>query len=1025
LTLPDLSVIDPGEQESVNKYSYAAAPTYFPHGPQHGEKTRGKLKGLHNTMSALNSKVIWKSFLGRFIFPTAVTILLFVVSFFSIIIPSIEKNSMDRKREMIRELTNSAWNILAKLENDERKGLLTREQAQRQAIEQIGSLHYGQEMKDYFWINDMHPRMIIHPYRTDLNGKDLTNYKDPDGKQVFVEFVKLVKKDGAGYMTYRWQWKDNEERILPKISYVKGFTPWGWIIGTGIYIDDVKAEIGSIIRNLIEISLFILLVITLMLSIIIKQSYAALRHQQAMEKALRESEIKYRTLVESAAEGMLMAIEGKFRYANQTIADYLEYTQDEFSLMRVTDIFPDEQNNQSHQYAEELAAGKSVPERFETRLKTKSGTLRDVILAATPISIGEENGFMAVVTDITKRKQTEDALGESEEKFRTIANNLNVGVFRRTIGNNSQFIEINAAFVKLFGYEDREEILAITIADLLVNTSDKKIFRSKASADNLKPIILKMKKKDGSIFTASVWEAVVRDEEGKREYFDGIIEDITEAVEKEKGHEKLLAEMQTALMFFNRQLGNLSTGRVVVCAPEATVKEAVQLMESEHTDILLVKNDRKQNLGVITDHDLRKALMNTGLNEQAAVASIMSSPIHSLPVQSTIFESWLTMQQNKISHLFISDSEGVICGVIHSEDVVPLRTYSPAILLWEIQNSKSPEEIINRNTILPYLIVSLIDSGAKPQHINHLTTVIVDAILQKFIEFAIKESGEPPAKFCFLVFGSEGRREQTLRTDQDNAIIYDDVSPDQEKAVHEYFLALGKRVCYWLNEAGYAYCEGDNMAQNPQWCRSLSQWKKYFHQWVFKAEAEDLLRTKIFFDFRCGYGEGNFTRQLREYLDEIVADNNRFFQLLARNVLPLSPPIGFFGNFVIESVGEDKKAFDIKSSMMPIVDYARIYALKNKIWATNTLERLNALLDRNILKHQNHQEIVQAYNYLMQIRLRVQAEEISHGRKNPDNYVNPKNLSFIEQKLLKEIFAQTKNFQARLSYDFTGQLGGV
>ncbi len=128
-------------------------------------------------------------------------------------------------------------------------------------------------MKDYFWINDMHPRMVIHPYRTDLNGQDLSDYTDPEGKRVFVDFVDLVKRQGAGYMQYMWQWKDNKGRILPKLSYVKGFTPWGWIIGTGIYIDDVQAEIKAITRNLFEISLFILLIIALLLASIIRQSY--------------------------------------------------------------------------------------------------------------------------------------------------------------------------------------------------------------------------------------------------------------------------------------------------------------------------------------------------------------------------------------------------------------------------------------------------------------------------------------------------------------------------------------------------------------------------------------------------------------------------------------------------------------------------------------------------------------------------------------------------------------------------------
>ena len=131
------------------------------------------------------NKVPWKSFFARIVLPTLLTVVLFLAAIFYIIIPTIEKNSVDRKREMIRELTNSAWNILAKFEYDEQKGILSREQAQKQAIDQIKNLHYGQHMKDYFWINDMHPTMVIHPYRIDLNGKDLTDYKDPNGKLTF------------------------------------------------------------------------------------------------------------------------------------------------------------------------------------------------------------------------------------------------------------------------------------------------------------------------------------------------------------------------------------------------------------------------------------------------------------------------------------------------------------------------------------------------------------------------------------------------------------------------------------------------------------------------------------------------------------------------------------------------------------------------------------------------------------------------------------------------------------------------
>ncbi len=972
-------------------------------------------------MGILNASSQWKPFLVRIIFPTAVTIALFITAFFSIIIPAIEKSSLDRKREMIRELTNSAWNILAKLHDDEQKGLLPREQAQQQAIEQIRNLHYGQEMKDYFWINDMQPRMVIHPYRTDLNGKDLSNYTDPDGKRVFVEFVNLVKTQGAGYVNYMWQWMDDKGRIAPKISYVKGFTPWGWIIGTGIYIDDVKAEINAITRNLIEISLFILGAIALLLTSIARQSYLNLKQQQQAEQALRDSEEKYRMLVESAGEGMLMALEGTYMYANQTIADLLEYAPEELRQMRVPDIFSETRDRSSNQNVQQLISGTSVPDRFETRLKTKTGALKEVIISTTQIAIGGRNGFIAVVTDITKRKQAEDALGASEEKFRTLANNLNVGIFRRTIGEHSRFVEVNPALVHLLGYSSKEELLATSIFDLYINPEDRKNLEPKVHREELKREIVKLRKKDGTTFTASIWAVMVEGEDGAPQYFDGIIEDITDIQVREEEREKLIGEMQTALLFFNQPLASLHGAPVSVCPPTIAIREAVRLMEQQDAEVLLVRDASGMDCGVVTDHDLRKAVMTP----DAPVAEIMSSPVRSLPATAYIFESWLFMERNSISHLFITDSQGTITGVMRSDDIVAMQKYSPAVLLWEIQHAQTPEEIISRNAILPYLITTLINSGAKPHNINHLTTIVIDAVLQKLIEFAIRELGRPPARFSFLVFGSEGRQEQTLRTDQDNAIIFENGAPEQEESVKQYFVNLGAKVCLWLNQAGYSYCEGNNMAQNPQWCQPLSAWKQYFSEWVYTGTAEDLLRTKIFFDFRCAYGDQELVNQLRDYLDEIVSSNPRFFQLLARNVLALSPPIGFFGNFAVESVGEHRNVFDIKSSMLPIVDYARIYALNHKIRATNTIERLNELRERNVLSPQNYQEMIQAYSYLMQIRLRVQAEAISQGNRKPENYVSPKNLTYIEQKLLKEIFSQTKNFQARLSYDFTGQLGGV
>ena len=181
----------------------------------------------------------------RIFLPTFTAIALLLAAFWGIILPSVERTLLERKREMIRELTNSAWSILASYHRDEQSGLLTREQAQAQAIAPIQALRYGPEGKDYFWIQDLQPRMIMHPYRTDLNGQDLSGITDPRGAPIFVEFAALVQRSGEGTIDYVWQWKDDPARLEPKESYVRGFAPWGWVIGTGMYTDDVNQEIAA------------------------------------------------------------------------------------------------------------------------------------------------------------------------------------------------------------------------------------------------------------------------------------------------------------------------------------------------------------------------------------------------------------------------------------------------------------------------------------------------------------------------------------------------------------------------------------------------------------------------------------------------------------------------------------------------------------------------------------------------------------------------------------------------------------
>jgi signal transduction histidine kinase len=247
---------------------------------------------------------------------------LFLVAIWGIILPSFEQTLLERKREMIRELTNSAWSILASYERDEQNGLLTREEAQALAITRVESLRYGPEGKDYFWIQDLQPRMIMHPYRPDLNGQDVSDFTDPRGAPIFVEFAKLVQREGEGYVDYVWQWKDDPERLEPKESYVKGFAPWGWAIGTGIYTDDVRSEIVRIERSLVNTALAISGAVVLLLVFVLQQSLRIERERQEVLDTLRESTERYHSLVEATTEGTLLILDERCRYANPTFLNH-------------------------------------------------------------------------------------------------------------------------------------------------------------------------------------------------------------------------------------------------------------------------------------------------------------------------------------------------------------------------------------------------------------------------------------------------------------------------------------------------------------------------------------------------------------------------------------------------------------------------------------------------------------------------------------------------------------------------------
>ncbi|MGD9367137.1 MAG: putative nucleotidyltransferase substrate binding domain-containing protein [Desulfobacteraceae bacterium] len=480
------------------------------------------------------------------------------------------------------------------------------------------------------------------------------------------------------------------------------------------------------------------------------------------------------------------------------------------------------------------------------------------------------------------------------------------------------------------------------------------------------------------------------------------------------------APPEEGLQLLNRPVRQICNPATVFGTPDMSIRQVAMRMQQENSTYLMVPSADPQSAGIITESDLTRKVIAKGYDISRPAVEVMSSPLRTIDEQAMVSDALLTMMKHNVKHLAVTGAQDQIIGVLSNRELVSAQGQSPLFLLREISRAESLEDIIQQHNRLPGIVKGLISSGATARNINRMITTVSDTILKKIMTFVMKEMGPAPVSFAFMILGSEGRGEQTLKTDQDNAIVFDDVSEAELTEVTSFFLEVGRRACKLLDQAGYDYCEGEVMAQNPNWCQPLSTWMNYFLQWIHAAEAEDLLQASIFFDFRCGYGDEQLIESLKDHLRGSIARWSGFLRYMTENALYFKPPLGFFRNFVVESKGEHRDALDIKSAMTPIVDFARVYALKNGITATNTMDRLHQLRVMKILTQEEYDEMEKAYSFLMQLRLTRHVTAAMDQKKSPDNFINPKRLTRIEQTMLKEIFKRIEKFQSKMNFEFIG-----
>ena len=836
-----------------------------------------------------------RSFVLRIVLPALAAMALFLIALWGLILPSFEQTLLERKREMIRELTNSAGSIISAYQRDEQSGLLTREQAQAAAAGLVGELRYGPEGKDYFWIQDTQPRMIMHPYRADLNGEDLSGFTDPRGVPIFVEFAELVGREGQGYVDYVWQWQDDPERLEPKESYVKGFTPWGWIIGTGLYTDDVRQEIGRIEQDLMVAALAISAAIAVLLLFVLQQSLRIERRRQEVVEGLRDSTSRYHSLVEATTEGTLLVIDGRCTYANPTFLGMLGYTSQQLEFLELSDLLPREANDALWlTLGSAVGAAPALGEPREGSLARRDGSSVACLLTLNPIEFGGQPGFILLAREVAP--STDVARDQAEER-------------------------------------------------------------------------------------------------------DAMVE-----------------KLQAALLFLHEPISGLAQDSLVTTL-ETGIGQVAREMTERHLTAALIASGSGAVVGIVTDQDLRARAMAEGRSLDDPVHAVMSAPIIRIPDSAPVYEALMRMEQHGVRHLAVEDAGGDIVGVIDSGSMVQFPRYGPIVLLREIARAATPEDVARSCRLAIPMAGSLMDSSTRPRHITSMLTSICDAATERLILLSIAEIGPPPVPFAFLAMGSQGRQELTLLTDQDNGIIYAAPSEGDPAQVADYFLRLGARVCDGLQQAGYEYCRGKVMANDPKWCHSLPGWLSLFDTWVARAEPQDIADLSVMLDYRVVYGDMALVEPLRRRIQATLPETPGVLYLFARNALTFKPPIRLPRNIYLGGGAEHAGEIDLKDAMMPIVAFARVQAVRHRVLGTNTLDRLDALSDREILPSASRDEITAVYGFLMQLRLQSQLAAIRAGRP-PTSKVQLSKLGHTQRELLRQAFAEIAAVQHQIGYEF-------
>ncbi len=474
---------------------------------------------------------------------------------------------------------------------------------------------------------------------------------------------------------------------------------------------------------------------------------------------------------------------------------------------------------------------------------------------------------------------------------------------------------------------------------------------------------------------------------------------------------------RTRPLNLHTQLAAFVRRKPVTAAPETPLREVIEMMAQERVgSVVIVEGESGRPIGIFTLRDLLRRVAAHGLDLDTMMASVMTdSGLIMLNWRSTAYQAEIMLARHGVHHIIVVDATGRLAGVVSQSDILDLQRGGVKAIGGAIRSARDMNALCAAAEDIRRVARQMLNDGSAAESLTQTISTLNDQLTVRILELTRLDFPLPDVEWCWLSFGSEGRFEQTLSTDQDNGILFS-ASPDLADAVRAALLPFAAEVNARLARCGFPLCKGGIMAGNPELCLSLEEWKTRFNAWLRCASPEALLNATIYFDFRPIFGDEELAEDLRTWLLGAVRAEAAFQRFMADIAIRAKPPLGLIRDFVFDASPQFPHTLDLKAfGARPFIDAARTLALAHGVGATSTAERLRELQRRGNLGHEDVEAMIDGFYFIQSLRLRHQDADDTAGG---ENRIDPDRLNDLDRSVLKIAFQQARKLQQKLKLEY-------